>query len=272
MEHLQYVLNVYDEILKPIIEIGILSFLLYKAYKIIMGTNSAQILKAGILIGICYFFVRILNLKTLEWLFDKMLLVFAVGFAIVFQPEVRKMFLKLGQTNIFSPGKKTKHTYVDAALIAADTLSKKRRGMILIFQRQTKLDNFMQSGGTRLDANLSSALLVTIYGHDTPLHDGACVVREGRIIAAGCFLPPSEQYDIKKTFGSRHRAALGICEVSDAVALVVSEETGAISLAYDSQLHYDLTRSELVRILEKLLNIRQEDKIIEDSIDEQKTF
>ena len=106
MEHLQYVLNVYDEILKPIIEIGILSFLLYKAYKIIMGTNSAQILKAGILIGICYFFVRILNLKTLEWLFDKMLLVFAVGFAIVFQPEVRKMFLKLGQTNIFSPGKK----------------------------------------------------------------------------------------------------------------------------------------------------------------------
>ena len=271
MEELNF-FTVYETVLKPILEIGILAFLLYKAYKIIVGTNATQILTAGILIVLCYGLVNILKLTMLKWLLDKLMVVFAVGFAIVFQPEVRKIFLKLGQTNIFSPGKKTKHTYVDAALIAADTLSKKRRGMILIFQRQTKLDNIMQSGGTKLNADLSSALLVTIYGHDTPLHDGACIVREGKIVAAGCFLPPSEQYDIKKTFGSRHRAALGICEISDAVALVVSEETGAISLAYDSQLHYDLTRSELIRILENLLNIRQEDKVIEDSIDEQKTF
>lgn len=269
MEQIQFFINLY-KVIKPILEISILAFLLYKAYKIIMGTNSAQILKAGILIGICYAFVNILNLTTLKWILNSMLPVFVVGFAIVFQPEVRKIFLKLGQINLFAPGKKTKHTYVDAALIAADSLSKKRRGMILIFQRQSALDNILQSGGTKLNADLSSALLVTIYGHDTPLHDGACVVREGKIVAAGCFLPPSEQYDIKKTFGSRHRAALGICEVSDAVALVVSEETGAISLAYDSQLHYDLSRTELIRVLENLLSIRQEDKVIEDSIDEHK--
>ena len=109
--------------------------------------------------------------------------------------------------------------------------------------------------GTYLNADLTSSLLVTIFGHDTPLHDGASVIQNGKIVASGCFLPLSEQYDIRKTFGTRHRAALGLSEETDAVILVVSEETGAISLAYDSRLHYDLTMEQLNETLETLLDI-----------------
>ncbi len=158
---------------------------------------------------------------------------------------------------------------MDSVLIAAEMLSKQKRGMLAVFMRRTKLDNIL-STGTRLNADLSSSLLVTIFGHNTPLHDGACFIQGGKILAAGCFLPVSEQYDIKKTFGTRHRAALGLCEVSDCVVLVVSEETGAYSLAYDSKLHYDLTMDQVTRILERQLDITPDQQIIEDTIDEHK--
>ena len=105
---------------------------------------------------------------------------------------------------------------------------------------------------------------------DTPLHDGACFIQGGKLVAAGCFLPLSEVYDIKKTFGTRHRAALGLSELTDAVVLVVSEETGAISLAYDSKLHYDLSMTELTKTLENLLEITPESYNMEDTIDESK--
>ena len=192
-----------------------------------------------------------------------------MAFAIVFQPELRKVFLKLGQAEWFTFGSRAKHSYVDSVLIAAEMLSKQKRGMLAVFMRRTKLDNIL-STGTRLNADLSSSLLVTIFGHNTPLHDGACFIQGGKILAAGCFLPVSEQYDIKKTFGTRHRAALGLCEVSDCVVLVVSEETGAYSLAYDSKLHYDLTMDQVTRILERQLDITPDQQIIEDTIDEHK--
>ena len=148
-------------------------------------------------------------------------------------------------------------------------LSKQKRGMLAVFMRHTKMDDILQSG-TKLNADLSSSLLVTIFGMDTPLHDGACFIQGGKLIAAGCFLPLSEQYDIKKTFGTRHRAALGLSEISDAVVLVVSEETGAMSLAYDSKLHYDLSATEITKILENLLEITPESYNMEDTIDEHK--
>ena len=111
---------------------------------------------------------------------------------------------------------------------------------------------------------------MTIFGKDTTLHDGACVVTGGKLISAGCFLPVSENYSIKKTFGTRHRAALGLSEQSDAVVLMVSEETGSLSLAYDSKLNYDLSTNEIRKILENLLDITPESQTLEDTIDEQK--
>ncbi len=122
--------------------------------------------------------------------------------------------------------------------------------------RQIGLKNIIDSG-TRLNADLSSSLILTIFGKDTPLHDGSIVIQGSTILAAGCFLPLSEQLDIKRSFGTRHRAALGLAETTDAVVLVVSEETGAISLAHDGNLYYDLDSEELGRTLKVLLTVKE---------------
>lgn len=256
-------------VIRPVLDIGILTFLLYKAFNLVIRTNAVQILKALAIVALIYAVAFILKLDTLLWIMNIIAPGLLVSFAIVFQPELRKIFLKLGQTEWFAFGKRSKHTYVDSVLIAAEMLSKQRRGMLAVFLRHTKLDDIMDTG-TLLNADLSSSLLVTIFGHDTPLHDGACFIQGGKLLAAGCFLPVSEQYDIKKTFGTRHRAALGLSEVSDSIILVVSEESGAISLAYDSKLHYDLTMEQLTHILESQLEITPDAQIIEDTIDEHK--
>jgi diadenylate cyclase len=269
-------MNAFDSLLaaydfiRPILDVGILTFILYKAYEIIIKTNAMQIIKAAIIVSLAYAAALLLNLSTLLWLLNILAPGLVISFAIVFQPELRKVFLKLGQSGWFTFGNRSRHTYVDSVLIAAEMLSKQRRGMLAVFMRRTKMDDIIDTG-TRLNADLSSSLLVTIFGHDTPLHDGACFIQSGKLIAAGCFLPLSEQYDIKKTFGTRHRAALGLSEVTDSVVLVVSEETGAISLAYDSKLHYDLTIEQLTKILENQLELTPDQYTIEDTVDERKT-
>lgn len=268
MNQFETLIKIYDFI-RPVLDIGIITFLLYKAYQLITKTNAIQLIRAAVVVVLSYAVAVILQLRTLLWIFSVIATGLMMAFAIVFQPELRKVFLKLGQAEWFTFGSRAKHSYVDSVLIAAEMLSKQKRGMLAVFMRRTKLDNIL-STGTRLNADLSSSLLVTIFGHNTPLHDGACFIQGGKILAAGCFLPVSEQYDIKKTFGTRHRAALGLCEVSDCVVLVVSEETGAYSLAYDSKLHYDLTMDQVTRILERQLDITPDQQIIEDTIDEHK--
>ncbi len=263
-------LKIYD-VIRPVLDVAILTFLLYKAYTLMTRTNALQIVKAALIVALAYAVVVILNLDTMLWIFSILAPGLLMAFAIVFQPELRKMLLKLGQAEWFAFGSRSKHTYVDSVLIAAEMLSKQKRGMLAVFMRHTKLDNIIETG-TKLNADLSSSLLVTIFGHDTPLHDGACFIQGGKLVAAGCFLPLSEQYDIKKTFGTRHRAALGLSEVTDSVVLVVSEESGAISLAYDSKLHYDLTMEQLTRILEAQLDITPDEQKIEDTVDEHKAI
>jgi diadenylate cyclase len=142
---------------------------------------------------------------------------------------------------------------LEAVLTAAEVLSEQKRGALVVFPRNINIKNITDTG-TRLNADLSSSLIVTIFAYDGPLHDGALVVQGGKIIAAGCFLPLSDQQDIRKSFGTRHRAALGMSEQSDAIVLVVSEETGAISLAYDGKLFYDLSTIEVQRKLKELLD------------------
>lgn len=254
---------------RPFLDIIILAFILYKAYRIVVSTNSIQILRGIVIIALAYSAAAFLKLETLLWILQSLAPGLAVVFAVVFQPEIRKIFLRLGQKDWFSFGSRSKHSYVDSVLMAAEILSKERRGMLAVFMRHTKLDDIIKTG-TRINADLSSSLLVTIFKFDTPLHDGACIIQGDKVVAAGCFLPLSEQYDIKKTFGTRHRASLGLSETTDAVVLVVSEETGAISLSYDAKLHYDLSLQEVTKTLVYLLDITPDQYKIEDSADENK--
>ncbi len=247
------ILEIYSYI-SPVIDIGVLTFFLYKAYGVAVKTQGLQIIKFLLAIFSVYAISLLLNLTTVLSLLNLLGTWVIVGFAIVFQPELRKMVLRLLQTDWFKFGNRTKHNYIDSVLIAADTLAKQKRGMLAVFSRKTSLSGVIDTG-TRLNADLSSNLLVSIFGHDTPLHDGAVIIQAEKVVAAGCFLPLSEQYNIKKTFGTRHRAAIGLAEETDAIILVVSEETGAISLAYESHLHYDLTETQLIKTLETLLEI-----------------
>lgn len=262
-------LYIYDFI-RPVLDIAVLAFILFKVYDFISKTNGVQMLKSLAIVGIAYASARILKLQTLLWILQIIAPALVIAFALIFQPEIRKLFIRIGQNGWFAFGNRSKHTYVDAVLIAADMLSKQRRGMLAVFLRHTQLENIIQTG-TRINADLSSSLLMTIFGKDTSLHDGACFIQGGKLLAAGCFLPTSDNYTIKKTFGTRHRAALGLSEVSDAVVLVVSEETGALSLAYDAKLNYDLTVEEVRKVLENLLEITPEQQVMEDTVDEHKT-
>jgi diadenylate cyclase len=176
-----------------------------------------------------------------------------IAVAIVFQPELRKIIIRLGQGELFRPDSKPRLGQLEAVVTAAEILSQEKRGMLVVFPRRINLKNIAETG-TRLNADISSSLIVTVFEFDTPLHDGAMIVQNGRIVAAGCFLPLSEQQDIRKNFGTRHRAALGMSEQSDAVVLVVSEETGSLSLAYDAKLYYDVSPIEVTRKLKELLD------------------
>lgn len=259
-------LYIYNFI-RPILDISILTYILYKAYDFISKTNSVQILKSAVIIAVGYAIAFILDLKTLSWLLNIITPGLVIAFAVIFQPEIRKLFLRMGQNRWFAFGQRAKNTYIDKVLDAAEVLSKQKRGMLAVFLRETKMDNIVATGEA-LNADITSSLLVTIFASNTPLHDGACFIDGQKLIAAGCFLPLSEDYNIKKTFGTRHRAGLGLSEVSDAVVLIVSEETGALSLAHDAKLNYDLSREEIEVILENLLQVNPSG-IKEEDNDEQ---
>ena len=261
MEVLRYISHFYLSYMKTFVEVVVISFLLYQVYKI-LEKQIMSLIRGGLSILIIYTVAYVFRLTTLLWIIHAIAPGFIIAIAIVFQPEMRKIFLKIGQSNWFSFGKKVSNSQLDSVLTAAELLSEDKRGMLVIFLRNNNLQDIIETG-TVLNADLTASLLVTIFKFDTPLHDGATIIRNDKIIAAGCFLPLSEQQDIKKSFGTRHRASLGITEQSDAIVLVVSEETGALSLAYDSNLYYDLNRKEIIERLERLLNIKTFTQTIE---------
>ena len=255
-------LEIYN-VIRPFLDIVLISFLLYKTYQLIMRTQGLQIIRALIIFAVIYVVAIVLNLTTVLWIMNKISGGIIVGFAIVFQPELRKIIIKLGQSDWFKSGNRQKSSYIESVYTAAEILSKQRRGMLVAFMRNNSLKEQIDTG-VLLNADLSSSLLVTIFGHDTMMHDGAVVIHGGKVIAAGCFLPLSENFDIKKTFGTRHRAALGLSEQTDAIVLVVSEESGAISLAYEGHLYYDLTHDQILEDLERFLKLSSTETISEE--------
>jgi diadenylate cyclase len=247
-------------IFRPVLDIAVLSFLLYKAYRILYQTRAIPLLRGIFFMVVLYLLAVGLKLETLTWILNFLAPGIFVGLAIVFQPELRKIFTQIGQGGWFTPQAKPKAYHVDSVLNACQELSRLRRGALITFVRKVGLKNILERG-TALDADLSSALLLTVFSYDTPLHDGGLIIQGGRIVSAGCFYPLSENSTISKSFGTRHRAALGMAEESDAVTVVVSEETGALSLAYNGALHYDVSQDEARRRLKALLEFRDEEEI-----------
>jgi diadenylate cyclase len=248
----QQFLAVYDQI-RPILDVALLAFILYKGYELLEKTQALPLVKGAGFLALVYGIAFLFNLTTLRWVLTIIAPGLFIAIAIVFQPELRKIFMRLGQTEFFRPDIKPRIGQLDAVVTAAELLAEQRRGMLVVFPKKINLRNIIETG-TRINAEISSSLIVAVFQFDGPLHDGAMVIQNGKITAAGCFLPLSERQDIRKNFGTRHRASLGMAEQSDAVVLVVSEETGAISLAYDAKLYYDLSSMEVTRKLKEMLD------------------
>ncbi len=251
------------DIVLPVLDVGIIAFIIYKSYQILVQTRAVQLIKGAFAVVLVYALAFFLNLETLLWIMNQIAPGVVIGIAVIFQPELRKIFTRIGQGRLLSFAGASEPQQIEAVLSAASELADRRRGALIVFAR-TVGSRALSETGTRLDADVSSALLLTIFSYDTALHDGAVIIEEGKIVTAGSFLPLSEQVDIRRSFGSRHRAALGLAEDSDAVVLVVSEETGALSLAHDANLSYDMTIDEARQSLTDLLNVRSRKAVGEE--------
>lgn len=252
MEWFQQILALYDRI-RPVLDVALLAFLLYKGYELLEKTQALQLVKGAGFLALVYALAYLLNLSTLKWVLNSAAPLLLIALVIVFQPELRKIVIRLGQRNLFRADASPGIGRLEMAVTAAEALSQQKRGMLVVFPRKVNIKSVIDTG-TKINAEISSSLIVAVFGFDGPLHDGAMIIQHGKIAAAGCLLPLSEQQDIRKSFGTRHRASLGMSEQSDAVTLVVSEETGALSLSYDAKLYYDLSVIDVTRKLKELLD------------------
>jgi len=241
------------EFIRPFLDIALLAFIIYKGYELLEKTQALPLVKGAGFLALVYGIAFLLNLTTIRWVLTLIAPGLFIAIAIVFQPELRKIFMRLGQTDFFRPNAIVNIGKLDAVVTAAELLSQQKRGMLVVFPRRVSIKNIVDTG-TKINAEISSSLIVAIFAFDGPLHDGAMIIQGGKITAASCLLPLSERQDIRKNFGTRHRASLGMAEQSDAVILIVSEESGAISLAYDAKLYYDLSPAEITRKLMELLD------------------
>ena len=243
--------------LVPILDILLLAYLIFKSYQILVQTRAVQLVKGALIMALIYLLAFFLRLNTLLWILNLLVPGLVIGIAIIFQPELRRIFTRIGTSTWLRIRPRVQPYHLDAVLNAAEMLAAKRCGSLIVFTRNIGLNTIIETG-TRLNAVLTSSLILTIFTDGSPLHDGAVVISEDKIVAAGCFLPISEQPDIRRSFGTRHRAALGLAEESDAVILVVSEENGAVSLAYDANLLYDLSIPEVAERLKRLIEYQEE--------------
>ena len=239
-----------------VIDIIIVSFLLYYTFKFIQERRAAKLAIGLILLLALLLISEVLNMHALNFILSNLFSVGIIALVIVFQPELRSALEKVGGESLRSiRGKMDDETVAEVA-VAAEQLSQSKTGALMVFERSTKLGDVIRTG-TVLDAKPTSFLIGNIFFNKAPLHDGAVIFREGRIHAAGCFLPLSDNNEIVKDLGTRHRAGSGMSENSDAIVLIVSEETGIISVACDGVLKRGFSRKKLETYLESQLIVKE---------------
>ncbi|REK59982.1 MAG: TIGR00159 family protein [Thermobacillus sp.] len=238
----------WNDWIKDIIDIAIVSFIIYQLIMIVRGTRAVQLLK-GILVLVATWAVSTwFNLYTLKWLINQMFTFGVVSVLIIFQPELRRALEQLGRGKIFARSTLVNRDVTDQigeVIKAVNYLARRKIGALIVFERETGLIEYTESG-TMLEARISSELLINLFTPNTPLHDGAVVIRGSQVAAAGCYLPLSENPFISKELGTRHRAAIGLTEVTDAVAIIVSEETGQVSLSVGGMIVRDINEESLI--------------------------
>lgn len=240
-----------------ILDVLVVAFLIYQAIKLVRETRAMQLVKGIALVMVVYVLAINLNLRTMTFIITNILQWGIVALAIVFQPELRRALEQVGRTKlssglIFGESGNAEADQIlkmlDAVCSAAAYLSERKTGALMVLERQTKLGDVIATG-TVINSDPTTELISNIFFPNSPLHDGAMILRGGRLHAAGCYLPLSANDEIGRELGTRHRAALGMSEVSDALIVVVSEETGAITVALDGRLQRGLSAQNLTKLL-----------------------
>ena len=238
---------------REILDIALVTYVFYRALLLIHGTRAVSVLHGFLLILIVYYLSGVFGLDTLHWLLTNFLSSIFLVIIILFQADIRKALSTVGAGGFFRrrPREAMSEEVLDECVLAVTGMARSKTGALIVFERRVPLGDYIQKG-VELSAKLTKELLCTIFFPDTPLHDGAVIVRGSRVAAAGCFLPLSDDMNLARELGTRHRAALGVSTVSDSVTIVVSEETGAISLARDGKLVRYIDAKALHDILEQL--------------------
>ena len=252
--------------INDIIDISIVAYIFYKIFMFIKDTRAAQVLKGILFLLVATQISDTFKLHTLHWILVNALQFGVIAALIIFQPELRAGLEHIGRTkfNFFmkngpNTSEESFNKTIEEIVESLYSLSRQKIGALIIMERQTKIGEIINTG-TSIDGEVSRQLLINIFIPNTPLHDGAVVIRDSQVKAAACFLPLTESKDLSKDLGTRHRAAIGVSEVSDCISLIVSEETGDVSIAKAGKLYRNISKDRMINILRSNLKTKTDEK------------
>jgi len=241
---------------QDLLDIGIITFLVYRALQIVRGSRAMQMIIGLAVIVVAYVSSRALGLFTLNWILDNFLASIILVIVVIFQSDIRRALTQVGAAPLFTAAERVvqrREDIIEEVAQAALAMAGKHVGGLLVFEREVGLSEYMEIG-TRLDARVSRELIESVFLPHSPIHDGALVIQKGRVTAVRCLLPLSTNPHLKKTWGTRHRAALGVTEETDAVALVISEQEGSVTLVVGGNVTDNVDGARLRAALQDLLN------------------
>ena len=234
--------------IKDLVDSAIVAFSIYKLLMFFRSTRAIQVLNGLLILLVATFATNSLQLYTVNFILKTLWTVWIVAGVVVFQPELRSALARIGDNRLIDFFLKKENLVNNELIKAVLVMSRKKTGCLIVLAKKANLRNFIETG-VPINAEITAELLVSVFTPLSPIHDGAVIVRENRIAAAGCILPLTKNPGLDKAYGTRHRAGLGMSEDTDAVVLIVSEESGAVSLAFSGKLYADLGREELGRLL-----------------------
>ena len=236
-----------------VIDTGLVAFFLYRIYIMLKNTRAAALVKGLMVLASLVIISKWLNLHVINWILEKAITMMMVALPVVFQPELRRALEQIGRGRLFRKRVELDETelndMIEAVANAAVIMGQRKVGALIVFERSVGLEERIETG-VKIDGLVTDSLLLNIFEKDTPLHDGAVIIRGNRIIAASCLLPLTENRSLSQELGTRHRAAIGISEQSDALVVVVSEETGTISVTRNGEIYRYLRREDVVDMLQ----------------------
>ncbi|MBQ0139019.1 MAG: diadenylate cyclase CdaA [Kurthia sp.] len=238
-----------------LLDVLLVWYVIYKALTLIKGTKAVQLLKGLLIIVLAKFATYVFGLDTLDWLLQEVIDWGFLAIIIIFQPEIRRALEQIGRGKLFqrtiNQQDDEQTRLVEAMKKSVSYMAKRRIGALISIEKETGLNEYVETG-IKMESHITSELMINIFIPNTPLHDGAVIIQKNKISASACYLPLSESAFISKELGTRHRAALGLSEVTDAITVVVSEETGAISITANGNLHRNLSIQEFEELLRKM--------------------